>query len=164
MEAKLPRRCYNASIMEEILIPDATHMTHAAKRVLSIAIEKKERTKAVVLALHGDLGAGKTTFVQALASALQVQEAVTSPTFVIMKQYPLVHQPFTQLVHIDAYRIEDIDEMRVLGFEELLREKGTIMCIEWAEHIEELLPPETIHLSLDIHGEERLMKITHGNT
>ena len=69
------------------------------------------------------------------------------------------------LVHIDAYRIENIDEMRVLGFEALLQKKDTIICIEWAENIKELLPENTKHLSITMEGQIRHLTYSdkHGN-
>ncbi|MEM9337069.1 MAG: tRNA (adenosine(37)-N6)-threonylcarbamoyltransferase complex ATPase subunit type 1 TsaE, partial [Patescibacteria group bacterium] len=112
--------------------------------------------------LHGDLGAGKTTFTQQLAAVLGVSETVTSPTFVVMKHYNTEHEQISQLTHIDAYRIEDVDEMRVLRFPELLSEKGTIMCIEWAERIEPLLPATTIHLTFTIGDNDQRLITRHG--
>ncbi len=115
-------------------------------------------TGAAVLALHGDLGAGKTTFTQTLAKSLGVTESITSPTFVIMKGYELLEQNWDTLIHIDAYRIEDIDEMRPLGFDALLADRGNIICIEWAENISELLPENTLHLYFMMDGENRTVK------
>ncbi len=142
-------------------ITDISELDGVARSVLDLAVQKKGET-AVVCALHGNLGAGKTTFTQILAKQLGVIEVVTSPTFVVMKKYPLEGQSFEELIHIDAYRIEEIDEMRVLGFEELLAEKGTIMCIEWAENIAVLLPEDTIHVTFEHDGENRNITITHG--
>lgn len=130
-----------------------------AKEVLSRLGERQDGSGAAVLALHGDLGAGKTTFMQTLAAELGVTEPVTSPTFVIMKTYELIDKPFTDIVHIDAYRIEEIDEMRPLGFTQILAEKGFIVCIEWAENISELLPPQTLHLTFTIEGDERKIEL-----
>lgn len=101
---------------------------------------------ALVLALHGDLGSGKTTFTQLLAKQLGVTEAVTSPTFVIMKRYETTNEHWTNLIHIDAYRLETVDELSILGFSTLLEQKNTIICIEWAERVAELLPADTISL------------------
>lgn len=101
---------------------------------------------ATVIALSGDLGTGKTTFVQGVARALGVVETVTSPTFVIMKQYTTTDKIFSTLIHLDAYRIEDLDEMRPLGFSLLLEQPNTLICIEWAERIAALLPKETRRL------------------
>lgn len=111
-------------------------------------LQIKDRDKAVVLALSGDLGAGKTTLVQTIARDLGVIEVVTSPTFVIMKQYETSDKYFSKLIHIDAYRIEDVTEMKPLGFENLLKQANTLICIEWAERIKPLLPKDTLTLEL----------------
>lgn len=145
-----------------MVITDVSELPQVAEAVLELA-KAQNQEAAVVCALHGDLGAGKTAFTQAFAKILGVQEVVTSPTFVIMKLYELLNQPFEKLIHIDAYRIEEIDEMRVLGFEALLQEKGTIMCIEWAENIAELLPENTITIKFEIEGGNRAITITHGD-
>lgn len=116
------------------------------KQVIEEILKGIETTEgALVLALHGQLGAGKTTFVQNLASVLGVQEIVTSPTFVIQKNYQLPEEK-GRLVHIDAYRIDEIDELKVLGFESLLTENDTIICIEWAERVADILPETTVNL------------------
>ena len=111
-------------------------------------LQIKDRDKAVVLALSGDLGAGKTTLVQTIARDLGVIEVVTSPTFVIMKQYETSDKYFSKLIHIDAYRIEDVTEMKPLGFENLLKQANALICIEWAERIKPLLPKDTLTLEL----------------
>ncbi len=95
---------------------------------------------ACVVALNGPLGAGKTTFVQACAHILGVKEVVTSPTFVVQKRYRTADERFSSLVHIDAYRIEDIQELIVLCFNEVLKEQHTLILIEWSERILSLLP------------------------
>jgi len=148
--------------MEKMVITEVSELEAVAEKILRIAQAQKNES-AVVCALHGDLGAGKTTFTQTLARMLGVEEVVTSPTFVVMKNYELANQSFEKLIHIDAYRIEEIDEMRVLGFEELLGEKSTIMCIEWAENIAELLPVHTIHVHFELDGEKRIITIEHGS-
>ncbi len=147
--------------MNEIDISDISELETVVAAILQ-EVTHTPKESACVIALHGDLGAGKTTFTQTLAQALGVQEDVTSPTFVIMKGYELTDQPFSKLIHIDAYRIEEIDEMRVLGFETLLQEKGSIICIEWAENIEALLPEDTLHIHFSLQGNKRSVTITHG--
>jgi tRNA threonylcarbamoyladenosine biosynthesis protein TsaE len=148
--------------MEKFEITDEKELSPLASRVMDLLAQKKLEDSAAVLALHGDLGAGKTSFVKAVAAALGIAEVVTSPTFVIMKLYEAeaAKGVFTKLVHIDAYRVEDIDEMRVLRFEEVLAEKDTIICIEWAEKIEALLPPYTVHMNIEIKGESREVTIS----
>jgi tRNA threonylcarbamoyladenosine biosynthesis protein TsaE len=117
---------------------------------------------AVVISLSGDLGAGKTTLVQTLAKQLGVKEVVTSPTFTIMKGYQTEDESFKDLVHIDAYRIDDIDEVRPLGLSVILQKPQTLVCIEWAERISTVLPPGTIFITIDnLELEKRLITVTN---
>jgi tRNA threonylcarbamoyladenosine biosynthesis protein TsaE len=132
----------------------ATNVVELAKNLVSDG--------AVVLALHGDLGAGKTTFVQALGQALGVSEQITSPTFTIMKSYETSDVVFQNLIHMDAYRIDDISELGPLRFTEILTTPNTIFCIEWAEKIASTLPVGVINISLQIADENtRTVHITH---
>lgn len=90
-----------------------------------------------MVALTGDLGAGKTAFVKAAARALGVREEVTSPTYTIIAEYP--GKP--TLVHMDLYRLQDAEEFELLGVEEYLEGEAVTM-IEWAERAEEALPSD----------------------
>ncbi len=116
------------------------------------------QTEAVVIALSGDLGAGKTTFVQQLAQTLGITETVNSPTYVLMKSYETTDTTFTSLVHIDAYRIEHDDEMKPLHFTEQLVQPHTLICIEWAERISAFLPARTLKIDLEAlpHSKHKL--------
>lgn len=117
--------------------------------------------RASVLALSGDLGAGKTTFVQHLARSLGIATTVTSPTFTIMQRYECEHDIFKTLLHMDAYRIDDDSELGPLRFTELLQSPQTLFCIEWAEKIKDTLPKDTTFLNIEIgEGEERKIAIT----
>jgi tRNA threonylcarbamoyladenosine biosynthesis protein TsaE len=111
---------------------------------------------AQVVALSGDLGAGKTAFVKLLAEQLGVTGEVTSPTFVVMKSYAIAEHPFLKtLTHIDAYRIESDDEMRVLGFTELLADPTRLIAIEWPERIPDVIPQDAARIGFVLHGEVR---------
>lgn len=94
----------------------------------------------IVIALYGDLGSGKTTFIQGLAKGLGIKKRITSPTFVFVKKY---HPNF---YHIDLYRIEKTKEVKSLGLEEIFSEPKTVMAIEWAEKIKEMLPKNRIDI------------------
>ena len=96
-----------------------------------------------VLALHGDLGTGKTHFVKGVAQKLGISPAeVRSPTFTILSVYDEGERP---LYHFDAYRVQNPDEFVELGFEEYVHDDG-LTCIEWADRVTGLLPPNTTHL------------------
>tara|TARA_B100000508_G_scaffold141049_1_gene145606 strand:- start:1334 stop:1798 length:465 start_codon:yes stop_codon:yes gene_type:complete len=116
---------------------------------------------AVVVTLTGDLGAGKTTFTQQLAAYLNISETVVSPTFGIMKSYEISeNEDFDQLIHIDAYRIEDISETEPLRFTELFKQPRTLICVEWPEQIQPILPEEVISVSITItENEERTVTV-----
>ncbi len=103
-----------------------------------------------VVLLNGDLGAGKTTFTQFVFFALGVKEVVSSPTFSILKSY----QGKFKLHHFDAYRIT-VEEAIEAGFDEIFEEKDSIKFVEWSEHIEPLLPKETIKINIKYIDEQK---------
>ena len=98
----------------------AIYQTTSLKETRKLAetfLEKlKAQKEAIVIGLSGDLGSGKTTFVQAVAKELGITEHVTSPTFVIMKKYGIKHSHFNTLVHIYAYRLDFVAELQPLVF------------------------------------------------
>ena len=146
--------------METLTAPHLTDMPNIARQVLA-RVPADER-RASVLTFSGELGAGKTTLVQHIAQELGIGGAVTSPTFVIMKQYVTANGTgYDTLVHIDAYRIADPAEMEVLGFLRLLEQPRTLICIEWPEHIATLIPSTTLRFILSEAGEGRTITI-HG--
>ncbi len=122
----------------------------------------KSPQRAMVIALRGDLGAGKTTFTQALGAALGVEATIQSPTYVIMKRYRISFGRFTSLVHIDAYRFERPEEFAALRPEEFLGDPHALVVIEWPERIEGALPTPDLLLnfSADDAGEgERFISL-----
>jgi tRNA threonylcarbamoyladenosine biosynthesis protein TsaE len=134
--------------MQEMVITTLNDLEELAKQVLEAVRKKGAAGTATVLALHGELGAGKTAFTQTLAKLLGVVNPVTSPTFVIMRLYPVAaHEFFRKLVHIDAYRIESLNEMNVIGFESSLCDPANLICVEWAGKIEKALPNDALHIT-----------------
>lgn len=116
---------------------------------------EKPKEKARIIALVGDLGAGKTTFTKHFLRALGVEEDVISPTFLIIKSYPLKGLFYTQAIHIDTYRLEDPQELLKLGFQEVINNPKNIVLIEWAERIKELLPESAIWIELSHKEDEK---------
>ena len=102
-----------------------------------------------VICMYGDLGAGKTAFVQGMAAALGIDEPVTSPTFTIVNEY----YGKMPLYHFDVYRIGSSDEMFEIGFDEYIDGDG-ISVIEWAELIEDILPEDRINITILINMEK----------
>lgn len=109
-----------------------------------------------LVALHGELGAGKTTFVQGLAAALGVGRPITSPTFTLVCEYPLGDRLF---VHMDLFRLRSPDDLLSMGFEEYL-DSGAIVAVEWPERAEDLLPPGAWHVYLQLTDEAETRRIT----
>ena len=114
-----------------------------------------EAVPGQVIALIGDLGAGKTTLTKYIAEGLGVTEHVQSPTFTIVREYRSGRMP---LYHFDVYRIDDPDEMFEIGYEEYFYGDG-LCVVEWADKIEELLPEDTRVIRLSYGGaeEERIV-------
>jgi len=108
-----------------------------------------------VLALEGDLGAGKTTLVRAIATARGIEPGlVSSPTFVIVNEYPAAREGDAPLVHVDAYRLTSADDLDPLGWDQLM-DGSAVVVIEWAERIAEGLPREaTARMTIRATGEE----------
>lgn len=107
-----------------------------------IAVVSLDPSRAV-FGLSGDLGSGKTAFTQSVARHLGITSHVTSPTFVIQKKYPILLPgfPFKTLIHIDAYRLENAQELETLGFKRELEDPTNLILIEWPERVMEILPP-----------------------
>jgi tRNA threonylcarbamoyladenosine biosynthesis protein TsaE len=118
-----------------------------------IAMEIAARTNfGATIALHGELGAGKTVFAKGFAKGLGIKEAVTSPTFTIVQEYEFNEERREKkgkLYHIDLYRLETVFDAFVFGIEEIFRDPIGIILIEWAEKMEGNLPKETVHVRIE---------------
>lgn len=103
-----------------------------------------------VVALSGDLGAGKTAFVQGACRALGVLQPVTSPTFTLLREYEGGRLP---VAHVDVYRLDRLQDALDLGFEEVL-DRGGVAFVEWGDAIGSILPPEHLQVRLTLPAEE----------
>ena len=111
---------------------------------------KKKRLKetAFVIGLEGELGGGKTTFLQGFAKGLGIKERILSPTFVILKK-------FKNFYHIDCYRIKKPKELLDLGFKEIISNPKNIIVIEWANKIKNIMPKDTIWIDFKFVNEKK---------
>ena len=121
-------------------------ITNSEKETFDFA--KKLAAKArggEVYALSGDLGAGKTVFVRGFAAGLGIKRNVNSPTFVLMKIYPVKkHQTIKHLCHIDAYRLKSAKDLEAIGALDYLGKEDSICFVEWPENIKKSLPRTTL--------------------
>ena len=122
-----------------------------AKEILT----KKSKKKSFLIGLEGELGAGKTCFLQGFAKGLGIKERILSPTFVIMKK-------FNNFYHIDCYRIHKSKELLDLGFKEVISNPKNIIAVEWAEKIKEIMPKHTFWINFKF-VDETIRKITIKN-
>ncbi len=114
------------------------------------------------IALYGDMGAGKTTLVKAIAAHLGVRENTASPTFSLVNQYSYTHADGTACLmhHLDLYRLRNIQEALDIGIEDLLDDPWYCF-IEWPQVIEPLLPENTIHLTIEAASDQTRRIILH---
>lgn len=123
--------------------------TKSAEETKLLASKFATKHSGNIIALIGELGSGKTTFVQGFAKGLGIKEKIISPTFVLIKQY-------STLYHVDLYRVENFQD---LGFEEILANPNNIVLIEWAEKFKNL-PKNTIRITIEkLAGDKRLITI-----
>lgn len=144
--------------MEKVL-KDLHELDDFAKEYIATISPHSEH--ATLITLSGDLGAGKTAFTKALAKTLGVDEHITSPTFVLAKNYALTNQPFEKLVHIDAYRLEQGEDLRPIDFEEILKDPKNLIALEWPERVESAIPEWAHTMKISIEGDAR--KFTYEN-
>jgi len=123
--------------MENYLTKSPIQTKKLGKAFAKKILKSKFSQKAVVLGLIGDLGGGKTTFIQGFAKGLGIKEKILSPTFVLMKKFSI---PSGVFVHIDCYRIQKPKELLDLGFKKLITNPKNIVVIEWADRINKIMP------------------------
>jgi tRNA threonylcarbamoyladenosine biosynthesis protein TsaE len=113
-----------------------------------------------VYALSGDLGAGKTVFVRGFCFGLGIKKGVNSPTFVLMKIYPVKkHKTIKQICHIDAYRLKNKKDLATIGGEDYFGRADTVCFLEWPERVEDFFGKAIFIKILDKSEEERIIEI-----
>lgn len=120
--------------------------TNSASETYELGIEVGRNARpGQVYALIGDLGVGKTVFIQGVAKGLGIDEPVNSPTFTIVQVYDSGRLPF---YHFDVYRIGDVEEMEEIGYEEYFFGEG-VCFVEWANLVDEIMPKETTWVTIE---------------
>jgi tRNA threonylcarbamoyladenosine biosynthesis protein TsaE len=122
----------------------------ATRLVETLASRSGTQATSTIVALQGNLGAGKTVFVKGVAKALGVTDEVTSPTFVIEKIYHLPEGgQWKRLVHIDAYRMEGEEELKTIGWQDIATDPGNLIMIEWPEQVGLGIPERAVWLEFE---------------
>lgn len=141
---------------------EKVYITKNAEETKKIAKElAKQIHKGVFIAFYGNLGSGKTTFIQGLAEGLGIKRRIISPTFIIIRTYVLRPKIF---YHIDLYRTESKNDLLGLGIDEILNDKNNIIAVEWAEKMGKMLPNRRIDVYFEYLGdnEREIRIIKHG--
>jgi len=151
---------------KENITSSITQTKKLAEKIAKQVIKKGPEGQAFVIGLKGDLGGGKTTFVQGFAKGLGIKEKILSPTFVIMKRFKITKiknqkskikitiqnsktKEFQNFYHLDCYRIKNSKEILDLGFKEIVSDPRNIVAIEWADKIQKIMPKNTLWLNFE---------------
>lgn len=139
------------------------------EKIAGLIVKKILKTQSIrsaraclVVALEGELGAGKTVFSQGFARAFKIKTKLKSPTFVLMKKYSIGGSGFAfrSLYHLDCYRLTDYKDLLPLNIKELLKDPQNIFLIEWADRVAPILPKNCVKIHIDhIGSKERNIKI-----
>ena len=136
--------------MKQIQIDSLSDLKQVAREVV------ESLDGRTVVLLRGEMGAGKTTLISRIAAYLGAEDTVTSPTFALVNQYEGANM---RIYHFDFYRIDRIEEVFDLGYEEYFY-SGDLCLVEWPEKIEELIPDSVMEVRITVgEGEERIFEI-----
>lgn len=134
-----------------------------AQQAKNILQQKQMPKRAIIVALYGNLGAGKTIFAQGFGRGLGITKRIQSPTFVVMRRYALSQKNGTWFYHLDLYRMKDEKDAEHLALEEIFKDQSAVVLIEWADRISKMLPRSAIKIKF-VHGKkknERIVQISN---
>ena len=124
-----------------------THNSFQTKKlgeILAKEILKTPLKRNLIIGLEGDLGGGKTTFLQGFAKGLGIKEKILSPSFVLMKKFKINHRFFKFFYHIDCYRFQKPKEILNLGIKNVFANPRNLVAIEWADRIQKIIPEKAV--------------------
>ena len=130
--------------MKKFTTNSAKQTRELGKKIAGQILDTVGEKTAIVLGLRGNLGGGKTTFLQGFAEGLGVKEKILSPTFNILKRFEVPGFRFNNFYHIDCYRLKNEKDILELGFKEMVSDPRNIVAIEWPEKIKKVLPKNAI--------------------
>lgn len=138
---------------------DLKGLEEAALLVAGQIASDKKRTGAIVVGLYGDLGSGKTAFVKKIGKIFGIKEKIISPTFIIMKKYAIPASRrrkfnLNEMVHIDAYRLSDHEEILKLNWPEIIKNKKSAVFIEWPGRVKKAMPKNVTKINLSFVDEK----------
>lgn len=146
--------------MKKVVVKNLGEMEKAAENFLRKFSTSASTNSATIIYLSGDLGSGKTTFVQFIGKLLGISEKINSPTFVVSKNYALKNQQWKNMIHIDAYRLGEKNDIQNIGLDTQMQNPENIIFIEWAEVIKKGLPKNIIEIEFEYISEnERSLEI-----
>lgn len=137
-----------------------TYTTNSAKETQDLAQKLAGQLSANFFLLSGELGSGKTTFIQGFAKGIGIKDKILSPTFVLIREHH-VPKSLKKLYHIDLYRI-DQENIKTLGLEEIVADENNIVLIEWAQKLKDL-PKKSIKISIKKEGLTQRKFIIHNS-
>ena len=147
-------------MQSKIIISESSENTKLIAKKIAKNIKQKR-----VISLEGNLGSGKTTFIQGFAKALGIKEKIKSPTFVIMKKYKIPLKAnknvdkYSYIYHFDCYRIQSTKEIVTLGWEKIIQDQKNIILVEWGDKIKSILPKDKIYINFKFK-KENIRQIT----
>lgn len=142
------------------VVTDSPEQTHKQAEEFLNSLSAKDK-EAVVVGFTGPLAAGKTEFIRGLLRSAGVEGTVTSPTYTIETVYQLPDSSFVRAYHIDAYRLEDGQDLFDIGFEDRLADEEGIILIEWADRVENALPEDAICVDIEPDKDKRIITISN---
>lgn len=134
------------------IITKSERETKKIGEILAKEILKTKFKRPLILALEGELGGGKTTFLKGFGKGLGIKEKILSPTFILMRKFRIRNSKFKNFYHIDCYRIKKPKEILDLGFEKIISNPRNIVAIEWAKKIKKIISKKSLWIYFDFEG------------
>lgn len=139
----------------ELITNNPSQTKRLGEKFTEKILKEKLKKRAFIIGLVGDLGGGKTTFLQGFGRELGIKGKILSPTFLIMRRFKVSGFKFKNFYHIDCYRVDKPKEILDLGFKEIISNPRNIVAIEWAEKVKKILPKETTWIKFQFGGKNK---------